>query len=307
MRRAIVSGITGHLGTALSGHLLAAGIEVHGLTRRNIDSTQPPGLMQAVRLHQVDGRTDTTISLFEKIQPDVVIHLAALARREHLSSDVVPFITANVLFGTQLMEAAKNVGCLRFITTGSYLQHCERGNYRAFNLYAATKQAFDDLLAYYVDAFDFAGVVLTLCNVYSELDPRPTLLTQMVAAYADAVPLSLHAGEAWVDLVHVEDAAAALVQVIRLFEAKHIGAKTLSRYSISSGRDMTYAGLMAVFEGLGMREATISFGRSQNPARRIKPWRGIGVPGWTPGISIQEGVARLLARRRETISLTEEV
>jgi nucleoside-diphosphate-sugar epimerase len=262
--------------------------------------------MEAVRLHHVDGRTETTISLFEHIQPDVVIHLAALARREHLSSDVVPFITANILFGAQLLEAAKKVDCLRFIATGSYLQLSERGNYRAFNLYAATKQAFEDLLAYYVDAFDFAGVVLTLCNVYSELDPRPTLLTQMLAAYAEAVPLSLHAGEAWVDLVHVEDAAAALMQVVRLFDGDRIGPKTLSHYSVSSGRDMTYADLMAVFEGLGMRKPTVTYGQNRNPERRVKPWRGIGVPEWTPRISIREGVARLLARRRETIRLTED-
>src|SRR5882762_5715587 len=138
MHRAIVSGITGHLGTALSGQLAAAGIEVHGLTRQDIASTTHPMLMNGVRLHQFDSRMETAVSIFERIKPNVVVHLAALARREHLITDVSPFVTANILFGTQLLEAAKSVGCQAFITTGSYLQHSENGSYRPFNLYAAT-------------------------------------------------------------------------------------------------------------------------------------------------------------------------
>lgn len=296
MLRAIVSGITGHLGTELSTQLIASGVEVHGLTRQNIPES--PESMKNHRLHNVDGCTETLITLFERVKPDVVFHLAALARREHLSTDVTPFINANVLFGTQLLEAAKHTDCLRFITTGSYLQYCEDGSYHPFNLYAASKEAFEDLLLYYVDAFNFIAIVLTLPNIYSDLDRRPTLLTEMAAACMDGAPLVLHDRQAWVDLVHVEDAARALIQAMRLCEAGEIRTKVLSRYSISSGRYMTATELMEIFERTSQRKLTLQPSTRSIPSRRVRPWQGTSLPGWAPRVKLEEGIARLLASRR---------
>jgi len=295
--RAIVSGITGHLGIELSSQLVASGVEVHGLTRQDIST--PAASIKNCRLHKIDGRTETLIAVFERVRPHVVFHLAALARREHLSTDVTPFINANVLFGTQLLEAARYTDCLRFVTTGSYLQHSEDGSYHAFNLYAATKQAFEDLLIYYADAFDFAAIALTLPNIYSEFDPRPTLLTEMVAACMDGVPLVLHDREAWVDLVHVEDAASALILAMRICEVGDIPKKKgLSHYSINSGPYMTATELMAILERIGGRKLALERGSPSIPSRRVRPWRGTSLPGWSPRVKIEDGIARLVAFRR---------
>lgn len=291
MTRALISGITGHVGQELAGQLLAAGVEVHGITR----GTGPVARIARgdVHLHSIDGRTETLISLFEATRPDIVFHLAALARREHFSTDITPFIDANILLGTQLLEASRVAGCRRFVAAGSYLQHDEQGAYRPFNLYASTKNAFEDILAYYVDAFGFATAILTLCNVYSEFDPRPTLLTDIAAASVDR-PLRLHAGEAWVDLVHVEDVAAAFIRTIDLFDAQTIVGGTIARYSVTSGREMIARELVALFERIDDRRRAIESGVRPYPARRVKPWRGEVVPGWEPRVSLESGMARLL-------------
>jgi nucleoside-diphosphate-sugar epimerase len=289
--RAVVSGITGHVGQELARQLVAAGVEVHGISRARSAFRELEEM--GVRNHQIDGRTETLIALFEDVQPDVVFHLAALARREHLSADVTPFINANILLGTQLLEASKLSGCGRFVTAGSYLQHGESGDYRPFNLYAATKQAFENVLAFYVDAFEFAAVVLTLCNIYSEHDPRRTLLTDIAAA-STGKPLRLHAAEAWVDLVHVEDVAAAFMHVMTLLDDNVIHAGTLSKYSVSSGREITARELVALFERIDHRTIEIQTGERPYPARRVKPWSGTRVPGWEPRVSLEAGIQRLL-------------
>lgn len=295
MTRVLISGITGHVGQELARQLLAADVEVHGISR----SRGAFHLFErtTARIHHVDGRTETLIALFEDVQPDVVIHLAALARREHLSSDVTPFVNANILLGTQLLQASKTSGCRRFITAGSYLQHDERGAYRPFNLYASTKQAFESILAFYVDAFQFAAVVLTLCNIYSEFDPRPTLLTDIADASASK-PVRLHAAEAWVDLVHVEDTAAAFMQVMALLEDNDIRAGTLSKYSVSAGREMTAGELVGLVERIDGRRREIQTGERPVPARRVKPWSGARVPGWEPRVSLEVGIKRILEARQ---------
>jgi nucleoside-diphosphate-sugar epimerase len=302
MKHVVITGITGHVGPVLGRQLVKAGFEVHGLTRQKPE----PAAVEDVYVHTIDGRTQTLVALFEEIQPDIVVHLAALARREHLTADVTPFVTANILFGTQLLEAARVTGCRSFITAGSYLQHAEDGRHHAFNLYAATKIAYEQILNFFVDAYDFSVVMLTLCNIYSEWDLRPTLLSQMVEAYADGTPLSLHSGQAWVDLVHVEDVARAFVQSIRVLEHHRSERIRLSRYSVSSGRDIPSTELMSVFETLGHHKPEITYGRPGLPPRRVRPWRGVCVPGWAPKISIEDGIARLLAHHATHRRVAEE-
>lgn len=292
MTRALISGITGHVGQELACQLLAAGVEVHGITR---GVAQPD-----VHLHQVDGRTESLIALFEAIRPDIVFHLAALARREHKTTDVEPFINANLLLGAQLLEASKAVGCRRFVSAGSYLQHGDSGEFRPFNLYAATKNAFEDVLTFYAEAFGFAAVVLTLCNVYGERDPRPTLITDIASALVRGTPLHLHAEESWVDLVHVEDVAAAFVRAMLLFERNELESGTFTRFSVSSGKAMTSTELVKVFERVGHRSVTVKRGEQSHPPRRGRPWRGNPVPGWEQRVTLDDGVARILQKARAT-------
>ena len=297
MVRAVISGVTGHVGQELAYQLRAAGVEVHGISRARSALGQFDGA--GMRVHHIDGRTETLIALFEDVQPDVVFHLAGLARREHLSTDVTPFVNANLLLGTQLLEASKTIDCRRLITAGSYLQRGENGEYRPFNLYAATKQAFEDILAFYVDAFGFSAVILTLCNVYGERDPRPTLLTDIVSASMNGTPLHLHAEETWIDLMHVEDVAAAFIKVQTLLETRAIPGGTVTHYSVSSGREMSSAELVALFEQLERREITVKRGERRHPPRRVRPWRGDSIPGWEPRVKLEEGIKRLFQRGQE--------
>ena len=295
MRRAVISGVTGHVGRELARQLASAGVEVHGLTRQRIWTLDAP---DGVLLHQVNCETETLVAVLSDVCPDTVFHLAALARREHRIEDVAPFVSANVLLGTQLLEAARQCGCRRFITAGSYLQHTETGAYRAFNLYAATKQAFEDVLTYYGDAFSFATAVLTLCNVYSEHDTRPTLIADMATACAAGAPITLHAEEVWIDPVHVEDVAAAFQKVASLLEEDTVHRGELSHYSVTSGREVSSLVLAALFEKLSHKRLIINRGPTRFAARRLKPWRGTTVPQWMPRVTLEEGLARIWERAR---------
>src|SRR5688500_13874419 len=105
MRRALVSGITGHLGREIERQLSQQGIEVYGLTRQRVADDHASG--KSARLLQIDGSTRSILAAFEQTNPEVVIHLAGLSRREHQSSDIEPFVEANILLGTQLLEGMR--------------------------------------------------------------------------------------------------------------------------------------------------------------------------------------------------------
>jgi nucleoside-diphosphate-sugar epimerase len=298
MHRAIVSGITGHLGRELATQLVAAGFETHGLTRREVMLVQPR--TEGVRCHHIDGSTERLVEIIDEVQPDTIFHTSALARREHQRCDLMPFVQANVLFGAQLLEAMRWSDCGRFVTAGSYLQHFEKDGFRAFNLYAATKQAFESILEYYADAFGFSALRLTLSDIYSEHDTRPKLMTEIAAAWTAGTPVYLQTDEAWVDLIHVEDAAAAFLRAASLLERNVIAGGALHRYSVTSGYDVSATELVGLFERLGSRKLEIKRAQGNLSPRKMKPWRGTVLPGWIPKVNLEEGIRRVIETRCRT-------
>lgn len=293
MRRVLISGITGHLGREVARQLSQQEIAVYGLTRQLI--AQDDAISRTARLLQIDGSTQNILSAFRQTNPDVVIHLAGLSRREHQSSDIEPFVGANILLGTQVLEGMRISGCRRIITAGTYLQHYDTDGFRAFNLYAATRQAFETVLEFYVGAYDISAVRLTLADIYSEHDTRPKLMTDIAKAWQHSTALQLRDPESWVDLIHLEDAAAAFIQAAAVLESGGIPEHTLSRYSVSSGEHITALELAHRFERRAGRSLQISHDSAPAPSRRIKPRHGEPAPGWKPQITLEDGIDRILA------------
>jgi len=228
-----------------------------------------------------------------------VIHLAALARRNHLVTDIVPFLEANILYGTQLLEAMRLCGCRRLVTAESILQFSQDGEHRPVNLYAATKQAFWDLLTYYVDAFGLAATALVLPTIYSEYETIPKLMTDIAAAWRSGDVLKLHTDAVLLDLVHVDDIAGAFVKAFGLLE--QVGPDkqgSLRRYCVSSGSAVTPLELVALFERIGERKLSLQKVASAGNSRRGRPWRGPGLPGWVPQVNLEAGVKRMLVRHQ---------
>src|SRR4051812_1833664 len=91
------------------------------------------------------GSTERIVARLKACKPDVVFHLASLFVSDHRVQDVQNLVESNLLFGTQLLEAMAQAGVKRIINTGTSWQ-CPH----PFNLYAATKQAFESILGYYV-------------------------------------------------------------------------------------------------------------------------------------------------------------
>lgn len=301
--RAVVTGITGHVGRELARQLVEAGVDVHGLTRQAPTAVSSfPG---HVSLHRVDNRTETLVEVLQEVRPDAVIHLAAFARRDHHITDVVTLVEANILFGAQLLEATRRSGCQRFITTGSILQYSDAGEYRPFNLYSATKQSFVDLLLYYTQAFELSAITLTLPTIYSEYESAPKLMTDIASAWENGTSLTLQGDSVPIDFVHVEDVASAILEASLLLESQSVRKEgSLSRYCVTSGGDITPHELVALFERIGERKIIVRREVTQNKSRRTRPWHGPVVPGWVPHIDLETGIKRVLlertARRRRT-------
>ncbi|MGJ9417707.1 NAD-dependent epimerase/dehydratase family protein [Massilia sp. CMS3.1] len=288
-RRALVTGASGYVGSQLARRLVADGWEVHVLLRAGSSLAALAGVN--VTLHRCGTTTADLVEIVRMAAPDAVFHLAALFLAQHRPEEVAGLVQANILFSTQLAEAMAANGVRILVNTGTAWQHFEGRDYDPVNLYAATKQAFEAILAYYVNAAGMSVATLALFDTYGPHDPRPKLMSALWKAAASGGALSMSAGDQLLDMVYIDDVVEAYLATERALRA---AGPVQLRYGVSSGAPLRLKDLVAAFEAaLGVR-VNVGWGeRPCRPRETMLPWtRFEAPPGWQPRMPFEEGMRR---------------
>ena len=285
----LVTGATGFIGTHLAARLVARQAMVVALVRPTTDTRLLPEGVRPV-LH--DGTTSGLIDVVRHVRPDVTFHLAARFVAQHGPDDVAGLIEDNVLFSAQLFEALAGAGARRLVNVGTGWQHRADAPTRPVNLYAATKQAVQDLLAYFTDASSLRAVTLKLFDTYGPGDRRQKLFTVLRRASETGVPLQMSPGEQLLDLVHVDDVVAAL-----LTAAQRVGdsdADSSAQFAVSAAKRYTLREVAELYSSVtGRRVDVVWGGRPYRDREVMVPWSGDPLPGWRPTVSLADGLRSL--------------
>ncbi len=219
-RRALVTGATGGLGCTLVPLLLDAGYDVVATGRDTAAGAvlaQGGALFRPADLCAADMR-----ALVDDAQ--VVFHLAALSAPWGRRAD---FAAINVAATARLLEAARSLGCTRFIhasTPSIYVERRARIGLsetsppaqRFANPYAATKYAAERLVL----AADSAGTRTVVLRPRAIVGPDDRVLLPRLMRVIRSGRVSLPAGgDALVELTDVRDAAAAFLAADRSAQA----------------------------------------------------------------------------------------
>ena len=290
LSRALVTGATGFVGSHVARVLRARGVEVHAVVRSAASLEKVPDL--DVVAHVDDGTTAGMASIVAAARPDATFHLATNFISEHRPDDVAALVADNIGFPARLADAlADQAGATGvpapFVNTGTGWQHVGGARYRPKNLYAATKQAFEDVLRFYSDGGRLRVVTVNLYDSYGPLDRRPKLLAALVRALRTGTPVEMNSGRALVDLVHGRDVVDALVLATDAREGV---------YALSSGRPLTLRELVDVLGAVAGRPVPVHWdARPDREGDMLEPWEaGPPVPGWTPAVTLEDGLRELL-------------
>lgn len=290
-RKALITGATGFVGSRLVRHLLAHDWTVEVIVRPRSRLDQLATVRNRIRTYVCGDGAGDLADILANSQPTVVFHLASLFLSEHAPADVPRLVDCNLLFGAQLLEAMNGAGIRRLVNTGTAWQHFRGEPYCPVNLYAATKQAFEDLVAYYVDARDFSALTLKLYDTYGNDDPRPKLMALLGHALRQGEPLALSPGEQLIDLVHVDD----VTEAFRL-AGERVAESTVNvgeAYGVASGAPLSLRDLVALIEEVSGRRLAVDWGARPYRAREVmSPPRLAPLPGWQARISLREGLVR---------------
>lgn len=288
-RRALITGATGYIGSQLVMHLVKLGWQVHIVARAQSDLAVLEPVLAELTVHRHDGTAQGMIDLVGRARPDYVYHLASLFLGQHDASQLDPLILSNVLFAAQLAEATVANGVKYLINTGTSWQHHNNQQYKPVNLYAATKQAFESILEYYVDAAGLKVTTLALFDTYGPADPRNKLISLLWKTALTQQAIAMSPGEQLIDLVHIDDVLAAFMIATDAVEAQPAGH---SRYGVSSGAPLKLRNLVDLFASATGLDVPITWGgRSYRPREVMVPWTAYPVlPGWAPRIAFEDGI-----------------
>ena len=244
----------------------------------------------------VDQSTESVFSAVEKFKPDVVIHLASIFLAKHTSADIQRLIQSNITYGTQILDAMANFGVRYLVNTGTSWQHYESEPYNPVNLYAATKQAFEDIVDFYIQSGKMEAVTLKLFDTYGVGDPRPKLFNLLEKTIREGSRLEMSPGEQLIDIVHVDDVARAYVLAAKRLLAEQVDGH--EKYAISSGNPLRLRDLAGMFEKISGKPLNIVWGGREYREREVMvPWNnGPSLPGWSPEITLEDGIRSVLQR-----------
>ncbi|WP_437806291.1 NAD-dependent epimerase/dehydratase family protein [Sorangium sp. So ce1078] len=306
--RAVVTGATGFIGSALVRRLLAGGCDVVATSpARSSGWARLSRLSPGQRLRQLPLERLTRDALLDAVggePPDAVFHLASAGvnPRERAPAALVE---GNVGALVAALEAAQSWGGTRVVFTGSCSEYSaaiegqlvDEGAPRApSELYGAAKAAAHDYGRAVARALSVPLVTLRLFGVYGPGEAPYRLIPYLAARLRARERVDLTPGTQLRDLTFVDDVVEAL-----LLGATTAGLELGAAYNVCSGRPTSVREVcLEVARQLGAPESLLDFG-ARPPRPDEAPWL-VGDPrrfraatGWHPRMPLSPGVAAALA------------
>lgn len=290
---ALVTGATGFVGSHLVRRLIKDLWNVHIIIRPQSNLKLIQDVLNKLTIYTFDGTTDCMFKITATSKPNIVFHLASLFIVEHQPKDLESLIRSNILFGIQLVEAMTKNKLYNLINTGTYWQHYNNEDYNPVNLYAATKQAFEVILRYYLETTPLKVITLKLFDTFGPNDPRPKLFNLLKKAAKEGSTLIMSPGEQLIDIVYIDDVIEAyIIAANRLLNNK---VDKYEEYSVSSGNPIKLKDLVEIYQQVIGRRLSIKWGGRPYRSREVMvPWnRGKVLKEWKPKVSLVEGIKKI--------------
>ena len=255
----LISGATGFIGKNLVELLLFNKIDFCCIIRPTTDTSFLDS--KRVKYFIDTDKIENLIAHMKSENYSGIIHLASLFVSEHKNGQINELINSNIMFGTKLVEAAVLCQVNWFINTGTFWQHFNGEQYNPVNLYAATKQAFEDILKFYAETSNLICTTLKLNDTYGEGDTRKKVFNLWEQISKSGETLEMSPGDQLIDIVHVNKVTDSFLKLIKLLEKVDAKKHQLKSYYVSSNNTIS------------LKELAVRFEKEKNTKLNIK-WGG---------------------------------
>jgi len=275
--RILVTGATGFIGRPTCAILTERGFTLHRVS--HAPRTWPGGTW-----HQHDLLRDAPGPLLDRVQPDVIVHLAWVAPpAAYLTHpDNLPWAEAT----RRLAREARDRGVERQVFVGTSLEHAPPDT-----AYAGAKLALRYALEDDLHGTSWAWA--RPFQVYGPGEPAGRLISDVSRALAERRPAPCGEGLAIRDFIHVEDVAHALAALV--------DTPLCGDVDLGTGRAVTVREVVERLAHLAGRPELVQLGalppRSE-PRRLVADTRALRTLHALPRISLEVGLREALTLHR---------
>lgn len=250
--------------------------------------------------------------LFNEIQPDAVIHLAAESHVDRSILDPLEFVKTNVIGTVNLLNAARNLWKGRYDQTRFYHvstdevygtlgengMFTEETHYDPHSPYSASKASSDHFVRAYHDTYGLDTVISNCSNNYGSYHFPEKLIPLAIHNIKSNKPVPVYGkGENVRDWLWVEDHARAIELIFH-------EAKTGETYNIGGHNEWKNIDLIRLLckildkklgrtEGESEKLITFVTDRAGHDLRyAIDATKLKNELGWTPSITFEEGLEK---------------
>jgi CDP-glucose 4,6-dehydratase len=319
VKRALVTGGHGFVGSHLAAGLLAAGVEVRVLDRpgpRHTDLGGPRasglgllGVADEVDLVEAD-LLDADSVAGAVAGCDAVFHLAAQTIVGVAGRDPAATLDVNVRGAWNVFEACRAATVERVVFASSdkaygsapELPYREDFPLRAAYPYDASKAAADIIARSYANAYDLPIAVTRFANVYGGGDLNFTRLVPetAIAVAAGRAPRIRSDGSPRRDLLHVDDAVAAYLAIVAAIDA---GDAVGEAFNAGGDRPHSVREVVEEIVAAGGGEIEPEWGPGPPPGEIVDQYLDSSklreATGWRPAVDLRAGLERTLGWYRE--------
>lgn len=290
----VITGATGFVGSHLVPALRNAGCPLLLLTNRRKMETEDPGIQQC----DVSQNMQEAASLMQQLAPRGIIHLATHFMPSHTPEMIPEIIRSNITFGTELFDAAAKANVPWIINIGTFWQHWNGAPYDPVNLYAATKQALEDIGEFYRKTTSMRIVTLCLNDTYGTGDTRKKLfpLWKHLLEHPEE-RMAMSPGEQLMDILHVDDVVSGIIHLMQMLDHHAPEIADSDRFYLTAGECLSLRQIAGIFAEVAGQDLNISWGERLYRPREVMHPRcyGTPLPGWKSTISLRDGIRNFLA------------
>ena len=219
MKKAIVTGANGFIGTALCKELANQGIEVIAIVRNEEENIE--GIANLPRLGVVycDLAEFKNLADYVKEQDiDVLYHLAWVGSAGVLRGDINVQIQ-NIQYTCDTVKACAAMKCKRFVFASSIMEYeieavMSTDTTPGINtLYSSAKVAADYMARTLAGGLDVDYIRAVISNIYGPGERSPRLINTNLRKLLEGEHCSFSSGNQMYDFIYITDAAKSFVAI----------------------------------------------------------------------------------------------
>jgi nucleoside-diphosphate-sugar epimerase len=236
------------------------------------------------------------VNILESLEVDGIIHFASSIIVEHNEEDIDILIDNNIKFGTFLLEGCKKSNVKWFINTGTFWQNYQDKEYNPVNLYAASKEAFENIAKFYTATSSLIFTTIKLNDTFGPNDTRAKIFNLWNKIANTGELLDMTKGEQFIDISYIEDIVSAYEIMINHLNSEFKNNFNNKTYAVKSNERMTLKELAKRFEQITNQILNINWGGRQYKEREVMiPLADIEiVPGWKQKYSLNDAIIKTL-------------